>query len=73
VKRFIAAISLAVFAGAGFAADPPFGRTSLPQLAGSTGAAKMWGDLQRRQLERRQYRGPRSYWENDPLFIAPPP
>jgi hypothetical protein len=42
VKRFIAAISLAVFAGAGFAADPPFGRTS-------------------------------SYWENDPLFIAPPP
>ena len=60
--------------------DSPSAGASLPDL-GSTDAARMFGGMQPRPLpgerapffgERPRYSGPRPYWENDPLFIAPP-
>jgi hypothetical protein len=87
MKRFIAAISLAVLTGSALAAheapdrlmNPPSAGASLPDL-GSTDAARMLEEMQRSPLsgeraplfgERPRYLGPRPYWENDPLFSAP--
>jgi hypothetical protein len=63
---------------------PPSGGASLPDL-GSSDASRMFEDMQPRPLpgepappvsdpflERSERLGPRPYWENDPLFIAPP-
>ena len=85
MKRFIAAISVAVLAGSACAADhvplmdSASAGASLPDL-GSSDAAKMLGDTQGRALlgeraplfgERPRDLGPRPYWESDPLFSAP--
>jgi hypothetical protein len=65
--------------------DRPSGGASLPDL-GSSDASRMFGGTQPRPLpgerapllgdpflERSEHLGPRPYWENAPLFIAPPP
>jgi hypothetical protein len=84
MKRFIAAISVALLAGSACAADyvplmdSASAGASLPDL-GSSDAARI-GDMQGRPLlgeraplfgERPRYPGPRPYWENDPLFSPP--
>jgi hypothetical protein len=64
--------------------DRPSGGASLPDLPGNTDSPRMYGYMQPRPLpgERaplveepfleQAQPGPRPYWENDPLFIAPP-
>ena len=111
MKRFIATLLLALFAGAVFAGDrsgpfqrsplappalqgmrdpldpvtyPPSSDAALPDL-GASEAPRLSGDMHARRLPgervptsvesygaRRQSIGPRPYWENDPLFTAPP-
>jgi hypothetical protein len=62
-KRSIAAVSLGLLAGAACAAGCS-GPLELSLLNGTEQAP--------RADERPRDRGPRPYWENDPLFVAPP-
>ena len=86
MKRFVAALLLALIAAAACAGPvtyPPSSDASLPDLGDSevSGAS---GDAQSPRSERapisvewyrapRPFLAPRPYWENDPLFTAPPP
>lgn len=110
MKRFVAALLLALIAAAACAGDrsgpfqrsplappalagmrdpldpvtyPPSSDASLPDL-GDSEVSRASGDAQSPRSERapisvewyrapRPFLAPRPYWENDPLFTAPPP
>jgi hypothetical protein len=109
MKRFIAAVSLAVLASTAFAVDHsgpielspldrpvpgirdpldvhdplmdrPSAGASLPELPGGNDASKAFEQMQPRPLPgahaplsgQTVFGAPPSYWERDPLFIAPP-